>query len=197
MAAKRKAPTRRKLTRVNWEAVEHQYVTSGEPVSHRALSAEHNISTTSIGRESSRRGWVEKRERYWAEVAEKALLASADDQADDMAEDITTRNASLGQAWYELAEAALESALAAEKASERQANSISAGIATEKWRLVTGQNTAKAEQIIRGPYDDLTDDEATELLEESVEVIRYSRQAQQNSAPATRSTGAVAGEPSL
>lgn len=180
MAEKRKGE-QRKRSSVDWQAIEHEYVTGGDNVSQRYLAGAHQVSLTSVQKACSRDGWVQKREEYREKRGAIALERTADQQAESLAQ----RNEDLGEEYYQAAIESVRDARATNEPRDRQAFMVSAGVATDKWRLVTGQNTAKSEQIIRGPYDDLTDDEATTLLEETVEVIRYSRQTTSNSATAT------------
>ena len=141
MAEKRKGE-QRKRSSVDWQAIEHEYVTGGDNVSQRYLANAHQVSLTSVQKACSRGGWVQKREDHRGNVKEIALEASADQLADD----ISAGNLALGRDWYKLAAQALQRALTAEKPSEQHQLAVAAGIATDKWRLVTGQNTAKTAQ---------------------------------------------------
>lgn len=62
--------------------------------------------------------------------------------------------ASLGMRFYQLAEASLDAALAAEGGKERKALTLAAVIATDKWRLLTGQTASKLEVPGQPKYSD-------------------------------------------
>lgn len=176
---------------IDWQSIEHEYVTGGDDVSLRHLAKKHEIHQTTMCNVSARDGWVAKRTAYREQVAERALEASIEDRAETLAE----RNAHLGERLYTVATTAIEDALFAEKPSARQSNMVSAGIAIDKWRLVTGQNTAKTEQTIKGPHDDLTDTEAEALLAESVDVLLYSKQRRAAATGRHLATAGAEGQP--
>ena len=171
--------------KTDWVAIREQYVQGGKSCAQ--LAEEHGVRANTVETRCSRERWRAARSKFVASVEEVARQKSAEAQA----EYLVIKNEALGAKWYQLAEAALDDALAAVKPSERQSQAITAGIATEKWRLVTGQTTAKSEQIIKGEYDDLTDEEAEALLAESVEILRYS---QQNREAAVSGADAAPGE---
>lgn len=153
------------------------------------LAKEHGLRASTVSTRCSRGCWCAARDEFLASVEKAARQKGAEAQA----EDLVSKNLILGTKWYELAETALDDALSAAKPSERQSQAVTAGIATEKWRLVTGQTTAKSEQIIKGEYDDLSDEEAEALLAESVAVVQFS---QQNRAAAAGGTDPAPGEDS-
>ncbi len=134
--------SRRPQGSIDWQAIEHEYVIGGDDVSYSYLAQHHQVSRQMITRVGSRENWTRKRAAHRERVAEAALEIVVEQQAAD----ITAGNSNLGAKWYRLACEALDDALHAEKPSERQQNTIAAGIATEKWRLCTGQTTAKAQQ---------------------------------------------------
>jgi hypothetical protein len=134
--------SRRPRGSIDWQAIEHQYVTNGDDVSYNYLAHSHGISRSAIGEIARREGWGAKRKAHRERVTEKTLEIVAEQQAAD----ITAGNSNLGAKWYKLACEVLDDALHAEKPSDRQQNTVAAGIATEKWRLTTGQTTAKAQQ---------------------------------------------------
>ena len=172
--------------RADWMAIEREYVQSGNEPSTRELAEQYGVPHATVHKRCTRGGWAEKRSRFWREVsleAEKKGIAS-------QSEDLSHRNACLGQQWYELAQAALEDALSAERPSERQANTVSAGIATEKWRLVTGQTTAKAGSANQGVTDGLTEEECEELIDETIAAMQESRRHRQFRAGGPECSGA-------
>lgn len=176
---------------IDWQSIEHEYMIGGNDVSLRYLAEKHDIHKTTVSNVSVRDGWVAKRQAYRERVAEKALEASVEERAETLAE----RNAHLGERLYTVATTAIEDALNADKATTRQSNMVSAGIAIDKWRLVTGQNTAKTEQLIKGPHDDLTDSEAEALLAESVDVLLYSKQRRAAATGRHLATAGAEGQP--
>jgi hypothetical protein len=134
--------TRNPQGSIDWEAIEFRYVTGGNDVSQRRLALEHGVGLTMLSKVATREEWVAKRLAHRERVAERALETVVEEQAADTA----AGNRHLGAKWYQLACQAVEDALGATKASDRQQNTVAAGIATEKWRLTTGQTTAKAQQ---------------------------------------------------
>lgn len=183
----RKKTPEKTTTKPDWEKIALEYETGGDEVTLAALARKHGVPAGTVRNRAHQGEWADRREKYRDNLVTHARQKSAEAQA----EHLVIKNEVLGSKWYQLAEAALNDALAAVKPSERQSQAITAGIATEKWRLVTGQTTAKSEQIIKGEYDDLTDEEAEALLAESVEILRYS---QQNREAAVSGADAAPGE---
>lgn len=148
----------------DWRAIETEYVQSGLKPSTTELADRYGVPHDTVRKRCTRGNWTEKRSRFWHEASLEAEKKGIATHSEDLAE----RNAALGEQWYGTACTSLTGARTTQKRSARKANTISAGIATEKHRLVKARITAKAGSV--SPYDtyDLPEEECEELLNETI-----------------------------
>lgn len=77
----------KKTKKINWEKIQTEYVTGR--ISQRDLAKKHGVSLAELGRRCKQEGWVALRREYQAKTMAKALEKISDEQADQMAQELT------------------------------------------------------------------------------------------------------------
>ena len=160
-------------SKASWEQVKHEWVTGGDEVTFKALAAQHGLAADTVARRAKRDGWRDQRSGYRLDTSRLAQQKTREAVADGLAE----RNALLGEDFFTLAQASLKAALDAEGGRERQSQTLAAATATDKWRLLTGQTTAKPEGYKPPEYT------PEELAEHVAEVRKILATAPEQSTP--------------
>lgn len=155
-----------------WVEAKERYVQGDESLA--TVAKELQLSYRTVHNRSSSEGWVAQRKAYREEVSAKARKQSVDKAV----EDLVSKNTSLGEQWYKAAEFGLKQFLDPEAThNSRRAHALAAAIATDKWRLLTGQETGDTKaQSVDGDDEEMTEEEAIRFLKETVSVIDASEQ---------------------
>jgi len=135
---------------INWDALKEQYVRGGRVASLGAVARAHGVSFSTLRRRAAIGGWADMKRRFGAEVREhiekhqQEKINSALEQASETtALTLIEQNEALAEKLYRLADTSLSNAQTSPNHNERRASTITAAIAIDKWRLVTGQSSDK------------------------------------------------------
>jgi len=126
----------------DWEKLKLEYVHGADRL--RDVAERYGVTYRAVKRRSAAEGWVEQRREYRErQAARRAEAAEIEAQKLAVADGATIaqQNDRLGEEFYQLALMQVIAARNALKPSEIQIHAITAGIATDKWRLLTEQAT--------------------------------------------------------
>ena len=119
------------ITRVDWQRIEHEYITGSEDTTFEALAQRHGVVEKTLRNRASEGQWVQKRGAFRDVAGTMALQKSAQERAQEIAREETELQVAWTGTLYEM----LQRARDATKSREAKDYVTAAAICADKRRL--------------------------------------------------------------